>query len=286
MNLKNRCRRLGWLFHLAAIAVLVNPFYWMFAGQVWAKTGQHWSLGDVVIREIHGKSYKFRCIDANYIDRSGHRRPGALFLCDTVIPADFGSRYEFDTEQIPHDYVFYPGPVVNFGETGEYKTSKIRKWLQEAGTAGFADAEPVNIGADRFCTGSTAAGAYEQLLPEELSSSYGGTQKMTDRLFILSVDEALRYRDWLWRFHGSAKRNPETQIGSFCKGYWLRTALGNGQKKEGEPEPEYVYIVDLERGNIRPERVRPEAEPGETDEELLVTGTAGIRPVFVLPQQF
>ncbi len=286
MNPKKRCWKLCWLLKLAVIAVLMTPFYWTLAKQTWAESGQHWSLGDVIIREIHGKAYKFRCIDSNYTDRSGYRRPGALFLCDSVISADFGSRYELDTGQIPHDYVFYPGPVVNFGETGEYKTSRIRAWLQTAESVDFADAEPVSIGVDRFCTGGTEIGAYERLLPESISASYVGSQKMTDRLFILSVDEALRYRDWLWRFHGSGKRNPETQINSFCKGYWLRTALGNGPKKRGEPEPEYVYIVDLEGGNIRPERVKPEAAPDETDQELLITGTTGIRPVFVLPQRF
>lgn len=279
-------KRLRWLFKLAVIVILSAPFYWALAGQTWAGAGRHWSLGDVAVREIHGKPYRFRCIDPNYVDRSGYRRPGALFLCDSVIPADFGSRYELDTETIPHEYVFYPGPVVNFGETGEYKTSKIRQWLKAAEGAGFADAEPIHIGVDRFCTGKTEEGEYEQLLPEAVQTSYVGSQKMTDRLFILSVDEALRYRNWLWRFHGSKKRNPETQISGFCKGYWLRTALGNGRKKQGEPEPEYAYIVDLERGNIRPERVRPEADPEETDEELLVTGTAGVRPVFVLPQRF
>lgn len=301
-----------WLLTGVMIVVFVNPLLWGPMEQVWAKggtmdagrlalqnktekkggelqtgrkaaAGRFWNLGDVVIRNIHGTPYRFRCIDTNYADRMGYRRPGALFLCDSVIPADYGSRFELDISQIPHRYVFYPGPIVNFGETGAYKTSGIRQWLKTAEEDEFADAESINIGVAHFCRGRTAEGAYEQLRPEELSSSYAGSQKMADKLFILSVDEALRYRNQLWRFGSGGIQNPETQISSFCKGYWLRTALGTGRGQEEESE--YVYIVDLVQGNIRPERVRPQADSGEDDQELQVTGTIGVRPVFVLPQK-
>ena len=69
---------------------------------------------------------------------------------------------------------------------------------------------------------------------------------MEDRLFILSVDEAYRYRSWLLEIWTSKKRNPETQISEFCKGYWLRTPCGAAEGSQ-------IYIVDLVQGNIRPE---------------------------------
>ena len=103
-----------------------------------------------------------------------------------------------------------------------------------------------------------------------------------DQLFILSVDEAYRYRNWLWRFGPVRKRNPETQISEFCKGYWLRTPCKSAEGTQ-------VYIVDLVQGNIRPEKVRTDVrttadQKPEADEELRVTGTTGVRPAFVLPQ--
>lgn len=58
---------------------------------------RHWNIGDTVTRNIGGKSYRFRCIDQNYADHMDHHKSGALFLCDEVIPANIGSRYEFET---------------------------------------------------------------------------------------------------------------------------------------------------------------------------------------------
>ena len=58
---------------------------------------RHWNIGDTVTRKIDGKSYRFRCIDQNYADHMGGHKSGALFLCDEVIPANTGSRYEFES---------------------------------------------------------------------------------------------------------------------------------------------------------------------------------------------
>ena len=62
-----------------------------------ARQLRHWNIGDTVTRKIDGKSYRFRCIDQNYADHMGGHKSGALFLCDEVIPANTGSRYEFET---------------------------------------------------------------------------------------------------------------------------------------------------------------------------------------------
>lgn len=266
---------------------------------------RHWNIGDTVTRKIGGTSYRFRCIDQNYADHMDYHRKGALFLCDEVIPANVGSRYEFETpEDASHGYIYYLGPIVCFGDTADYKYSAVRAWL--SGSAeNFSDAEMVNTGVERAYEGQTGAELWEQFPGDELTAQYLGSQKLEDQLFILSVDEAYRYRNWLWRFGPAKKRNPETQTSEFCKGYWLRTPCGNAEGSQ-------VYIVDLVQGNIRPEAVRtdlrlsdraegqktkdqtgtagsrnvPKTEDRKTDmdEELRVTGTTGVRPAFVLPQ--
>lgn len=281
---------------------------------------RYWRIGDTVVRNIDGKPYRFRCIDQNYADHMDDHSGGALFLCDTVIPADTGSEYRFETpDDAAHDYVFYPGPITRFGMSADYKYSAVRRWLRQS-EAEFSDVKVVNTGVGRAYRGSTQEGMWEQFPGDELTGSDIGSQKMTDRLFILSVDEAYRYRKWLWRFDGAAARNPESQISEFCKGYWLRTPCGNADGKQ-------VYIVDLVNGNIRPEAVQVErnkagekekgsgmervgkAEGGSAgktaekelgyakktekhemrktmgEEELEVTGTTGVRPVFVLQQK-
>ena len=47
-------------------------------------------------------------------------------------------------------------------------------------------------------------------------------QKTEDQLFCLSLDEALRYANYLWKLDGAATDN-FTLAGSHAMGYWLRT---------------------------------------------------------------
>ncbi|MDD3252937.1 MAG: hypothetical protein PHV18_10275 [Lachnospiraceae bacterium] len=240
----------------------------------------HWSLGDVVVRSLDGMKFRFRCIDENYSDGMEYHVPSALFLCDTVIPADFGSKYVFEpTEDGKHDYVFYPGEIVNFGTSNDYKYSNIRSWLNRQSEAA-SGALPIAIGVDRAYSGRTGATLFGQLDQDGLTGAYIGYQKMTDRLFVLSVDEALKYRQWMWRFDGSERENPETQYGEYSKGYWLRNPAGT----RGQHDTGLAYVVDLLDGTIRPAAVRPEDVSEEWDPELKVTATIGVRPAFVLAQ--
>lgn len=277
---------LAFAFFLAGAAVSISASAGMMGARIHQKAKtvvsekKYWSPGDTVIRSIAGEPYRFRCIDGDYQDETGYHREGALFLCDTVIPANYGSRYDFETpDDKEHGYVYVPGPIVNFGSSGEYKYSAIRNWLK-ACEPEITGAEPVNIGVFRACSGSTPKGMFRQLGAGTLRSDYIGSQKMTDRLFILSVDEAFQYREWLWRFEGSEEDNPESQYGAFCKGYWLRNPAGNRE----DYDTDYVYIVDLVYGNIRPAPIAPEQPDNISDVELKVTGTIGVRPAFVLPQ--
>ncbi len=238
-----------------------------------------WEVGDAVSRELGGEVYDFRCIDEDYIDMQGSGKALALFLCDRVIPASHGSDYKPEPDENGiYDYAFAAGPIVNFGTGNDYKYSAVRVWLKESEQT-FEDAFCVNVGNSWAYTGSTEANMFSQLNQWDMTPHDIGYQQIYDRLFLLSVDEALEYRDFLWKFEGDAADNPESQTGMFCKGYWLRTPFGF----DGNEDSGMVYIVDLINGNIRPERIAP---PGDSeDEELAVTGTTGVRPAFVLEQR-
>ncbi len=237
---------------------------------------QHWNVGDVQQRDLDGVTYRFRCIDQNYGDETDSGRQKALFLCDSVIPADTGSFYSYEKKTDgTYGYEFYPGPVVSFGDSDSYKHSRIRAWLKGA-EQDFTDAAGIPTGVNYAYEGSTKPWSTKEPSQHQLKPFYIGSQAMIDRLFILSVDEAVKYSSWLWKFNGSEKENPESQQSAFCKGYWLR----NPSAQKGEAN---VYIVDLAERNIHSEKVKPDGESG--DLELDVTGTTGVRPAFTVNQR-
>lgn len=239
----------------------------------------HWNLGDIVAREIDGNTYMFQCIDQNYSDRTENHKQAALFLCTSVIAADTGSEYVYE-EQLDGTmgYVFYPGPIVNFGNSNDYKYSKVQKWLNNS-SDDFYNCETINIGVDYAYMGATNEFRYSELDEDQLKPYYIGNQKLTGKLFSLSVDEAIKYKEYLWKFNGSDTENPESQYGSFSKAYWLRNPMGMTSEYN---ETKQVYVVDLVNGNIHPNSIKPEIDT--EDEELKVTSTVGVRPAFVMPQ--
>lgn len=239
----------------------------------------HWRTGDFQVREIDGEAYLFECIDQNYSDRTENHRQAALFLCTSVIPANTGSGYIYQEQPDGRfDYVFQPGPIVNFGNNNDYKYSNIRKWLEKH-RGSFDNTEEINIGVDYAYMGSTAPNRFSQQNDEGLQGHYIGNQKLTAKLFIISVDEALKYKNYLWKFNGSEVDNPETQYSAYSKAYWLRNPLGTDRENS---QTRQVYVVDLVHGNIHPQAVKPENET--VDEELKVTATVGVRPAFAVAQ--
>jgi hypothetical protein len=82
------------------------------------------------------------------------------------------------------------------------------------------------------------------------------------------VDEAIKYKDYLWKFNGSEENNSESQISAYSKGYYLRTPQNGGLEDFWYGEG--IYAVSLLEGNIRP------VEVSET--------SIGIRPVMAIPQ--
>ncbi len=216
------------------------------------ETKEYWNLGDTVLREIGGQPCRFRCIDQDY-------QGNALFLCDSVIPADFGSRYVYETaEDGTHEYVYCPGPVEKFGESSEYRESWVRRWLKEQEKK-LPPSPAVNVGVTKSFMGRSEKGEEEQFDEGAFASFELGSQRLTDRLFILSLDEAFLYRDYLWKV-------PDLPASAFTRGYWLRSPMAGA----GGGDTGYVYMVDLTEGSIHP-------HPAESP--------AGIRPAFVLPQK-
>ena len=209
-----------------------------------------YSIGDVQIRTIGDKIYLFRCIDDDYQDAMGNTQKTALFLCDSVIRSD----------------IVGASKKLNFGSNNNYKYSKIREWLLDNAKADFA--HETYIGVTQSYIGAKRKGTYEQLEDNNLMSMKQIFQLLQDRAFILSVDEALKYRDYLWRFNGCETNNPRSQISAYSKGYYLRTPQDGGidDFRYGAG----IYTVSLSDGNIQP------VDVGET--------SIGIRPAMAIPQ--
>lgn len=234
-----------------------------------------WYLGDTVSEVVGGKTCLFRCVDEDYVDFEQNHTHCALFLCDTVLPASLGGEYREEDDGTGHLVkVWYPGPIAEFGTTGNYKKSKVKAFLDDSGSKVAKAAE---IGVSTSFVGMTEAGKFSQLNDESLSAYDIGYQLMEAKLFCLSVEEAVRYRQYLWKFNGSSTDNPETMRKGTCSGYWLRTPSGNASTYD---ETDAVYIVDLDRGNIHPAGIHPTGTTG--DPYIDTQTTIGVRPVFLV----
>lgn len=216
-----------------------------------------WKEGDVQLRNIGGKVLSFTCIDDDYHDwQNGHRK-AALFLCDHVIRSD--------VDTIPGENM----KIFSFGKDNNYKTSDIRAWLKENSQNSTFSLEPIHTGIETAYTGSTAYGEFSQISKRELVCHDIGFQLMNDLLFCLSLEEALAYREFLWKFD-SDEDNPQTQVSSYSQGYYLRTPFYLKDDSGKFVYNKKIYGVDLINGCLR---------PVGTDSE-----TYGIRPAFALPQ--
>lgn len=194
-----------------------------------------WYTGDTQERVIHGKIYTFRCVDPNYCD-AGMNRAGALFLCDSIIGGD---QCVFDEKH------------------NNWAASGLREWLQEGleNPSGIADAVTT--------TGYVYAGkSSDYLISERKFTKRKQAGKETeDKLFCLSLDEAVRYGSYLWKLNGSETDNFNL-AGSHAMGYWLRTPAARDESQ--------CYAVTYD-GKVALEEVRSDR--------------IGIRPAFVAVQE-
>lgn len=218
-----------------------------------------WNIGDIQARTIGNETYLFRCISESYKDKTNTSKKMALFLCESVIPADIIN----NTATEDFETMF-------FGENNNYKYSTINKWLESNSTDALFSLNKINVGVDSSYDGSTTKYKYSQLNPNDLTkTNFQTTQTMYSNLFVMSVEEALQYKEYLWKFENSNTENPETQIKQYCTGYWLRTPQTNTDDK--------IYSVNLHDGTI--EAIDVKATEGND------YSTIGIRPVFAIEQQ-
>lgn len=208
-----------------------------------------WAVGDIRSLEIGGKTYWFRCVDDDYRGENSNHQKCALFLCNTVIRSDVDST---DSKR----------EILSFGETNNYKASKVRAWLLTRSEENSGELVPVNTGVNSAFFGQTGEGAYAEAAETELVKMELPVQVTMDRLFLLSLEEALEYRDELW--------NTEGEVSSYSRGYWLRTPVFDGGSDGKFVYGDQEYAVDLERGLIGPAKI--------SDVSM------GIRPAFCLPQ--
>ena len=76
---------------------------------------------------------------------------------------------------------------------------------------------------DSAFTGSTGKGRFSELSDQDLTVHSIGYQRLTARLFSLSVEEALKYKDYLWKLGDTDSDNPEAVTDNFCK--WILAAF-------------------------------------------------------------
>lgn len=101
-----------------------------------------------------------------------------------------------------------------------------------------------------------------EFLDTELSKKELPVQVVMDQWFLLSLEEALKYRDILWEISGGES--------PYSQGYWLRTPAFMEESSNEFVYGEWEYAVDLVQGCIRPVQVSD--------------GAMGFRPAYCLPQ--
>ena len=221
----------------------------------------HWKVGDLQSREINGKTYLFRCVNANYKDKTNTDKSVALFLCESVIPADEGMDYEEND-----------GPKLTrfFGENNNYRYSDVNAYLTDhIGDDG--NLLSTNIGIAAEYTGSTRTNAYQSLDISDLTRyTRSNPQVMYSKLFVPSVEEAVAMKDYLWKLNGASSNNADDYVTPRCDSYWLRTPVHGTD--------DMIYTVNMMTGAIEPKLVK------QADENNY--SSTGIRPMYIVEQAY
>ena len=161
-----------------------------------------WYTGDVQERTIAGTTYTFSCIDPDYMDAA--KRRGALFLCDEIIGGD---RAVYDMAD------------------SSWSGSNLRLWLNTSMENGENIMDTTTTVRYSY-TGATSG--YETAL-NRFTKAVVRSGDSVDKLFCLSLEEAVRYKDSLWKIHG-ADGNNYVNAGTYTMGYWLRTPVTGGKR--------------------------------------------------------
>lgn len=210
--------------------------------------GYHWQIGDIRSLKLGNEIYRFQCVDDDYGDNSDDQGV-ALFLCDTVIRSDVDST---DSKR----------EILTFGRTNDYKTSDVRAWLRK----NFEDTENeipcVSTGVNAAYLGASVPGDFSEFTDTGFWRYELPVQISMDEIFLLSLEEAFEYRNFLWEISGDAS--------AYSRGYWLRTPAYSENDTGDFCNGIWSYAIDLELGCIRPMEVSD--------------GSIGLRPAFCLPQ--
>ena len=209
---------------------------------------RYWNIGDLCSWKIGEETYLFRCIDDDYKNKSDDQIC-ALFLCETVIRSDIDS-----TES--------KREILTFGRTNNYKTSEIRKWLQEKAADQEEYLVSIDTGVNSAYLGATVPGTYSEFSTTGLLRHDLNQQLIEDEIFLLSLEEAIQYSEVIWEIDGGST--------PYSHGYWLRTPSYSVNEGGEFCYGNWAYVVDLEQGCIRPAAVDD--------------GSIGVRPAFCLPQ--
>lgn len=218
------------------------------------ETGR-WAVGDIQTRRLGKDTYQFRCVDDDYSSAGTDHQKCALFLCETVIRSDMDST---DSQK----------KIITFGKNNNYKDSEIRKWLRDRCTGeaglqmGAGALMPVNVGVCTAFLGQTSPGTEGEAAETELVKYTLLPQMMSDRMFLLSVEEALKYREELW---DTCQRKVRTAGDTGSGLLFIRR-----EKTEASSMGTEAYAVDLRDGTIGPAEVSD--------------GSFGLRPAYCLPQ--
>lgn len=197
----------------------IRPAFVLLRETADTSQGKIWYEGDTQERVLHGKPYRFRCIDPDYCD-AGMNRAGALFVCDTILG---GNLCAFDDMH------------------NGWEASDLRFWLNE----GIEDKDGLAKAVTTINFTYAGKSRNYQLAEKDFTKRRQPGSAIQDQMFCLSLEEALRYSGWLWKLGGSSADN-YTEAGSHTMGYWLRTpAAGDGTKS-------YAVTYD---GRVAPEEV-------------------------------
>ena len=105
---------------------------------------------------------------------------------------------------------------------------------------------PVNVGVCTAFLGQTSPGTEGEAAETELVKYTLLPQMMSDRMFLLSVEEALKYRKELWDI--VSEESP------YSRGYWLRTPVYQEGENGGFIYGTEAYAVDRGGWDHRPGR--------------------------------
>lgn len=192
--------------------------------------GRVYVEGDTQERVMDGQSYVFRCIDSDYADAGGEHI-GALFLCDSVIGGNYSI---FD-----HD-------------TNSWADSQLRAWLSE-GLENDSDLVSAETTISNTYSGRTSFYGNSLVINRFTRQPLDGTGT-EDKIFCLSLEEAVRYKNYLWRLDGASQDN-YVETGTHTAGYWLRSAYtyDEGMAYSVTSEGEITAIqVDNDSVGFRP----------------------------------